>query len=761
MIPSDANKPLMLPRQIAPPDQTPVPGPLSMTSNNFSGRSPNAPPPGLATNPTVGALLLALKRRLPIAVCLAIVGALVSVAAVFVAFPAKFVALTRMELQSRPSRPMLNTVVSEAEVDPAVFRANQKSILISPLVLSQALNSDKLKGLKVTGQSAESLEGALKVDFAQGPEIMTVKLFGDQPEHLAEVLNAIVQAYIKEVDGRDSSRKKELIKQLEESKREYEKKLTAKRSELATEEKLAGIPDQKAVEEGRRIAAGKVQTTQTELRHATNELSLQKQDLATLKARLEKIQDEPISKAEFRKALNDVKGQNSHFMIHLKPLIDVQNAVDAEIVVWTKYLPGAEAKRQLEDLKKQRLITQNAIDAEELKVRGDVEKEIRSDRQEKLQADILVCQRSIARLSENAVSLNKELETHNTELKSWEVGFAQIGLTVQKLRDDEKEIKTVMDKLAYDVALLKVEPTFASRVTVLQPAETPTDRDYSRLIKMGGAAGFGMFGLVLFGVAFVEFRTRKINGVEEVSQGLGLHVIGTIPKLPSRVRRNVQATTSAKEAYWQGLISESVDAIRTQLLHAGRTDDLRIVMVTSAGGGEGKTSLASQLAASMARAWRKTLLIDGDLRNPATHKLFDLPLEPGFSEALRNEASLADVVKPTLLSRLWLMPAGHWDAHAVQALAQDGMRSMFNQLRDQYDFIIVDSCPVLPVADSLLLGQHVDGVLFSILRDVSRLPSVHAAQQKLQNLGVRTLGAVVIGAANDPGSLSYNYAARG
>src|SRR5262249_26886645 len=173
-----------------------------------------------------------------------------------------------------------------------------------------------------------------------------------------------------------------------------------------------------------------------------------------------------------------------------------------------------------------------------------------------------------------------------------------------------------------------------------------------------------------------------------------------------------------------------------------------------------KTSLASQLAASLARAWRKTLLVDGDLRHPAAHKLFDLTLEPGLSEVLRGEANLPDAIKPTLMSRLWMMPAGHWDAHAVQALAQGGVRRMFDELRGQYDFIVVDSSPVLPVADALLLGQHVDAVLFSVLRDVSRLPSLQAASQKLQHLGVRTLGAVVIGTSTDLGGKSYQYKAQ-
>jgi Mrp family chromosome partitioning ATPase len=91
----------------------------------------------------------------------------------------------------------------------------------------------------------------------------------------------------------------------------------------------------------------------------------------------------------------------------------------------------------------------------------------------------------------------------------------------------------------------------------------------------------------------------------------------------------------------------------------------------------------------------------------------------------------------------------------VQALAQDGVKAMFAQLKEQYDFIIVDSCPVLPVADSLLLGQHVDAVLFSVLRDISRTPLVYAAQQRLHSLGVRSLGAVVIGDTGNAHSYPY------
>src|SRR5262249_15608046 len=148
-----------------------------------------------------------------------------------------------------------------------------------------------------------------------------------------------------------------------------------------------------------------------------------------------------------------------------------------------------------------------------------------------------------------------------------------------------------------------------------------------------------------------------------------------------------------------------------------------------------------------ARGWRKTLLIDGDLRKPAVHQLFGLEVEPGLSEVLRRELEVVEVIPPPAQKLNWLrvMPAGQWDNEALEALAQPRVADFFEQLKEEYEFIIVDSCPVLPVADTLLLGQHADTVLLSVLRGTSRLPSVYAARQRLAALDIPVLGAVVIG----------------
>jgi capsular exopolysaccharide synthesis family protein len=194
-----------------------------------------------------------------------------------------------------------------------------------------------------------------------------------------------------------------------------------------------------------------------------------------------------------------------------------------------------------------------------------------------------------------------------------------------------------------------------------------------------------------------------------------------------------------------GLLAESVDSIRATLIHTTLVDSPRVVLVTSADACEGKTTVASQLAASLARCGKRTLLVDGDLRHPAAHRIFELPQEPGLCELLRRQIDGEAAVHPTLSPNLWVMPAGRCDVHSVQALSGDSLAQAASAWRSHYEFVIIDSAPVLKVADPLLFGQHVDTTILSVLRDVSQTPRVFEASERLRSVGISVLGAVVNG----------------
>ena len=192
-------------------------------------------------------------------------------------------------------------------------------------------------------------------------------------------------------------------------------------------------------------------------------------------------------------------------------------------------------------------------------------------------------------------------------------------------------------------------------------------------------------------------------------------------------------------------LSESIDSVRAALMHDSSLQARQVVLVTSPASMEGCTTVASHLALSLTRAGRRTLLVDGDLREPSLHKLFGMPVEDGVSEVLRSEIDVADAVRPTNTEGLWLMTAGRCDMDSIQALATDQLQPIFEKLRAEFDFVIIDGAPLLGMSDSILLGQHVDGAILTLLRDYTDVRKVLRSSEMLKTMGIRLFGAVVNG----------------
>ncbi len=252
---------------------------------------------------------------------------------------------------------------------------------------------------------------------------------------------------------------------------------------------------------------------------------------------------------------------------------------------------------------------------------------------------------------------------------------------------------------------------------------------------LGALAGFG---LTCLGVAYMEFTRRKLNGPADMDEGLGIRVVGMLPTLSSRKALDPYHPIVAQ-------LTDSIDGVRTILMHDSTSKRRQVVLVASAATLEGRTTVASQLAASLARAGRRTLLVDGDLRSPSLHTLFDAPLEDGLCEVLRAEVDVADVIRPTHAEGLWLLTAGYCDVDAIHALATEQMQPVFDKLRSEYDFIIIDGAPILGMSDALIFGQYSDGAILSVRRDYSQMPKVNQAVELLRGVGIRIIGAVVNG----------------
>jgi capsular exopolysaccharide synthesis family protein len=190
---------------------------------------------------------------------------------------------------------------------------------------------------------------------------------------------------------------------------------------------------------------------------------------------------------------------------------------------------------------------------------------------------------------------------------------------------------------------------------------------------------------------------------------------------------------------------EWIDGIRTMVLHDSQVDGTKVILIASADSREGKSTVAGHLAASLARAGRRTILIDGDLRRPFLHEMFGVPMQPGLSEVILGEVDLAEGINETPEENLVVMPSGQWDRQVIQALARDGLSQLLLRLRQSYDYVIIDSHPILDATDALLMSKQADAVILTAIKQNTQLPRLYTASQRLAALHVNVLGVVVNG----------------
>jgi capsular exopolysaccharide synthesis family protein len=306
----------------------------------------------------------------------------------------------------------------------------------------------------------------------------------------------------------------------------------------------------------------------------------------------------------------------------------------------------------------------------------------------------------------------------------------------------------------------------ASNVRVIERPEVPrvATRPRVRVNLLFGAVA----GLVLaVGAAF--FRESLDNSVKSSAEAedlLQLPTLAIIPNfalaaLPGRGRllplragpaakRNGAATRSsglANELVVAGdpwsPVAETFRILRTALLFSSAGPAPQVILVTSAAAGEGKTVTALNLASALAESGRRVLLVDVDLRHPGCHTLLRVPLRPGLSNYLDGGTELARVVRELKSPRLSFISAGPRPANPADLVGSERMRAALDELRGHYDFIVLDSPPVLPVTDAVLLARRADSVLLVLKGQAAPSDLVRRARDQLVLAGARVSGVVV------------------
>lgn len=190
-------------------------------------------------------------------------------------------------------------------------------------------------------------------------------------------------------------------------------------------------------------------------------------------------------------------------------------------------------------------------------------------------------------------------------------------------------------------------------------------------------------------------------------------------------------------------ISEAYRTLRTNIQFSSIDEELKVIMVTSAGPGEGKSTTLVNLAVAYAQADKKVLVIDADLRKPTMHHTLQISNRWGLTNLLTNQLTISEVLQDTSIPNLSIIGSGPIPPNPSEILASKKMVTVLDELKEQFDIILIDAPPAIAVTDSQIIATRVDGVILVVDSDKVKRDVALKAKQNLDNVRARILGVVL------------------
>jgi capsular exopolysaccharide synthesis family protein len=275
-----------------------------------------------------------------------------------------------------------------------------------------------------------------------------------------------------------------------------------------------------------------------------------------------------------------------------------------------------------------------------------------------------------------------------------------------------------------------------------------------------------VLGIMLaFGAAFLaEALDTRVRSANTVRDALGIPVLGQLPPPPKNLGKEGKLVMLADPTSPE---AEAFRTLRANLAFANARHNARIIMITSAGDEEGKSTTAANLALALARGGRRVVLIDADLRSPRLHEFFDLDAKPGLTDLALGDAELDDALKEInildsnerrgRLGKLEILPAGDALHDPDELGAEAAVARVLRDVESRADFILVDAAPLLRVGDAVALTAHVEGLLVVVRLQSLRSTILEELERTLAATPTAKLGIVVTGAPPTSGLAFRRY----
>lgn len=362
----------------------------------------------------------------------------------------------------------------------------------------------------------------------------------------------------------------------------------------------------------------------------------------------------------------------------------------------------------------------------------------------------------------------------NAEQRAFDLNLLEIEYKrLARAKENTERLHTIVLERSKE-SELSTQMRF-NNVSVIDRALTPTVPIRPRT---GLTLGLGALGGALLGLGLVVLRERldrRIRGSEDAEALLGLTCLGTIPEAakvpgPTRVslaptRRARSATSSAEGSespeLWvhkfpTSAFAEAIRALRTNLLFSSPDRPYRTILVTSASPTDGKTTVATSLAISLARTGKSVLLIDADLRKPRLSRVFSLGQESqGVTSVVLEPEFFASAIRRTDIENLAVLPTGTLPPNPAELLHSVAFERLLTVASENFERVVIDSPPLVAVTDAAILSRFVDTTLLVTRSGSTRKDHAKKAARALRDVGSKVAGMVLNGVSTSAGAYGY------
>ena len=309
----------------------------------------------------------------------------------------------------------------------------------------------------------------------------------------------------------------------------------------------------------------------------------------------------------------------------------------------------------------------------------------------------------------------------------------------QDLKNKELQVQTI-DKQIRDLNLSEAAQPGVD-VQVVEPARVP-ERAFAPNNKKTIAIGLVLGLIAGLGLACVrDWLDPRLRGADEIKAVLGMPILGMVPRMPDNLAPAVRGQKLLLDPGSEA--AEAYRALRTAIKFGVPEGRAKTILIASPSSGDGKTTVASNLAIGLAQVGKRVLLLDCDLRHPRQHETFGIENHAGLADVLAHDLTPAEVAHKTVVQNLEIIPAGPSPENPADLLNSPRFLEVIEELTDRYDHVIIDSPPVLAVTDSRIIAASCDVSILVLRADRADRKMCEMSRDGLLSVGANLVGLVM------------------